>query len=47
MTKEQTIILEPRTQAFIDAVARQGGKPLYKLSYPDARKVLELSLIHI
>ncbi|MCU1232335.1 MAG: putative exported lipase/esterase [Candidatus Solibacter sp.] len=41
MTKQQTIVLEPKTQAFIDAVTAQGGKPLYTLSYPDARKVLE------
>src|SRR6185295_7666447 len=27
--------------AFIDALAAQGGKPLYTLSYADARKVLE------
>jgi acetyl esterase len=37
--KEPT--LEPQTQAFIDALASQGGKPLYTLSYADARKVLE------
>lgn len=41
MLKQQTVILEPTTQAFIDAVNNQGGKPLYTLSYPDARKVLE------
>src|SRR5262245_40987826 len=34
-------ILEPKTQAFIDAVTAQGGKPLFELSYADARKVLE------
>ena len=34
-------ILEQRTQAFVDALAAQGGKPLYELSYADARKVLE------
>ena len=34
-------VLEPKTQSFIDAVSSQGGKPLYTLSYSDARKVLE------
>jgi acetyl esterase/lipase len=34
-------VLEPTTQAFIDALAAQGGKPLYTLSYADARKLLE------
>jgi len=34
-------ILESKTQAFIEAVAAQGGQPIYKLSYEDARKVLE------
>lgn len=34
-------ILEPKTQAFLDALAAQGGKPIYQLSYADARKVLE------
>jgi acetyl esterase len=34
-------VLEPTTQAFIDALAAQGGKPIYELSYADARKVLE------
>lgn len=37
---EQTI-LESKTQSFIDALAAQGGKPIYELSYADARKVLE------
>lgn len=35
------IVLEPKTQSFVDAAASQGGKPLYELSYADARKVLE------
>jgi acetyl esterase len=35
------IVLEPKTQAFIDALAAQGGKALYELSHTDARKVLE------
>jgi acetyl esterase len=41
MTKYNQPVLEPTTQAFIDALAAQGGKPLYTLSYADARKVLE------
>jgi len=41
MTKYNEPVLEPTTQAFIDALAAQGGKPLYTLSYVDARKVLE------
>jgi len=41
MAKRNTPVLEPTTQAFIDALAAQGGKPLYELSYADARKVLE------
>lgn len=41
MTKQKTPTLEPKTQQFIDAVAAQGGKPLYTLSNADARKVLE------
>jgi acetyl esterase len=41
MTKHNEIVLEPTTRAFIDALAAQGGKPLYTLSYADARKVLE------
>jgi acetyl esterase len=41
MTVTEKIILEPKTQAFIDALTAQGGKPLYELSYADARKVLE------
>jgi acetyl esterase/lipase len=41
MTNQQQPILESKTQAFIDAVNAQGGKPLYELSYAEARKVLE------
>jgi acetyl esterase len=37
----QKIVLEPQTHAFVDALAAQGGKPIYELSYADARKVLE------
>src|SRR5215475_12398610 len=41
MPQSKSPVLEPRTQAFIDALAAQGGEPIYKLSYADARKVLE------
>ncbi|HTD21313.1 MAG TPA: alpha/beta hydrolase [Terriglobales bacterium] len=41
MTNQKTPILEPKTQAFVDTLNAQGGKPLYELSYADARKVLE------
>lgn len=34
-------ILEPITQAFIDNLEKADGKPLYELSYADARQVLE------
>jgi acetyl esterase len=37
----QKIVLEPKTQAFVDALTAQGGKPIYQLSYADARKGLE------
>jgi acetyl esterase len=41
MTDQKAPILEPKTQAFIDTINAQGGKPLYELSYADARRVLE------
>jgi acetyl esterase len=41
ITREKPYILEPKTQAFIDTLSAQGGKPTYELSYGDARKVLE------
>jgi acetyl esterase len=41
MTKYNKPLLEPTTQAFIDSLEAKGGKPLYTLSYEDARKVLE------
>ena len=41
MSDRKAIVLEPKTQAFVDALNAQGGKPLYELSYQDARKVLE------
>jgi acetyl esterase len=33
-------VLEAGTQAFVDAVAASGGKPIYTLSYAEARAVL-------
>lgn len=39
--KIETAQLEPTTQKFIDDLAAQGGKPLYQLSYADARALLE------
>ncbi|MGB0037059.1 MAG: alpha/beta hydrolase [Candidatus Acidiferrales bacterium] len=41
MSEQMKPILEPTTQAFIDALAAQAGKPLYELTYADARKLLE------
>jgi len=41
MPESKSPVLEPHTQAFIDTLSSQGGEPLYKLSYPAARKVLE------
>jgi acetyl esterase len=41
MTATDKIILDPTTQAFVDALAAQNGKPLFELSYQEARKVLE------
>ena len=41
MVKRNKPFLEPTTQAFVDVLEAQGGKPLYTLSYEDARKVLE------
>ena len=41
MAKRNKPVLEPTTQAFVDALEAQGGKPLYELSYEEARKVLE------
>ncbi|WP_207482049.1 alpha/beta hydrolase [Arenibaculum pallidiluteum] len=34
-------VLEPRTQAFVDALAQSGAPPIYTLSHIDARKVLD------
>ena len=41
MIATEKIVLEATTQAFVDSLASQGGKPIYELSYKDARKVLE------
>jgi acetyl esterase len=41
MTTLEKIVLEPNTQAFVDMLAAAKGKPLYELSYADARKILE------
>src|SRR4051812_42212667 len=41
MTHQTKPILEIKTQAFVDSLNAQGGKPLYELSYAEARKVLE------
>jgi acetyl esterase len=41
MTASEKIVLDPKTQAFADALAAQKAKPIYELSYEDARKVLE------
>jgi acetyl esterase len=41
MAKSNPVVLEPKTQAFIDSLAAQGGEPIYKLTPADARNVLE------
>src|SRR5437867_4625033 len=41
MRAHKKMVLETKTQAFLDALAAKGGKPLYELSFADARKVLE------
>ena len=41
MTVTEKVVLEPTTQAFVDFLSAQKGKPIYELSYKDARKVLE------
>lgn len=41
MSEGKKPFLEPKTQAFVDAVEAQGGKPLYELSYAEGRQVLE------
>jgi acetyl esterase len=41
MTVAEHLVLDPTTQAFVGSLAAQKGKPIYELSYKDARKVLE------
>lgn len=41
MTQQKKPVLDPTTQAFLDSINAQHGKPLYELSYPEARQVLE------
>ena len=41
ITQQRPYILEPKAQAFIDALRASGGKPINELSYEEARKVLE------
>src|SRR5689334_7739324 len=41
ITKHRRHVLEPRTQAFIDAVSARGSKPINELSYGEAREFLE------
>jgi len=41
MATTPPVVLEPKTQAFVDALAAQGGPPIYTLSPADARNVLE------
>src|SRR5260370_31775528 len=41
ITKQRPYILEPKTQAFVDALSAQGIKPIHELSYREARQVLE------
>jgi acetyl esterase len=39
--QQRPYMLEPKTQAFIDALDAQGGTPIYELSFGAAREVLE------
>ena len=41
ITKQRRYVLEPKTQAFVDALGARGSKPIYELSYGEAREVLE------
>src|SRR5258705_905422 len=41
ITKQRPYALEPKTQAFVDALSAQGIKPIHELSYGEARQVLE------
>ena len=38
MTTQEQIVLDPQAQAFVDALAAKGGKPIYQLSYKDAAR---------
>jgi acetyl esterase/lipase len=41
ITKQRRYVLEPKTQAFVDALGARRSKPIYELSYGEAREVLE------
>jgi acetyl esterase len=41
ITQQRPYLVEPKAQAFIDALSASGGKPIQELSYEEARKVLE------
>src|SRR5260370_24983078 len=41
ITKQRPYVLEPTTQAFVDALRAQGSKPIHELSYGEARELLE------
>src|SRR5215831_13153267 len=41
MPMQNAPILKAKTQAYLKSLAAQGGKPLYTLSYAEARKMLE------
>ncbi len=40
-TPTHTPVLETQTQRFLDVLSAQGGPPIYRLSYAEARQVLE------
>lgn len=40
-TSKRKPVLDPITQRFLDSIAAQGGKPIYQMSYIDARNALE------
>jgi acetyl esterase len=41
MVEQKKTVLEPKTQSFIDSLKATAEKPIYQLSYAEARKVLE------
>lgn len=41
ITKQRRYVLEPKTQAFVDALGARGSKLIHELSYGEAREVLE------